>query len=446
MPSRRQQVQELFAKDATLLRDMAEGRITARVAPYMHEEPLAKSLEVASRTAITPLGSLQALIRPVFTKQGVKPPTFGPHPDYVHLLSTANTEHGAITTLFLDVANSTRLGLVYPLDVVYRLKNAVLCTAIEIVNAFDGHVHRLMGDAALAFFGDKSRRPEDGAIDALNCAATLRYYIEAVVVPALEGAGGPEDGLGIRIGLDHGPHDKVLWSAYGYPGNEEVTATSFHVDVASKLQHAAGRNRIMIGQSLRELLDFPEDLLRVKTETVGGEEQAVLFVRPNYTLGDGSKLNYRQHLLRWEPYLATTGVAGFDPERFEPNAANPAECDVAVTVHPHEHGPAEAMYGPASRMVSRGKWLHFELSAIPQLQGAEVTFVIENHGAEAEAAANLGNATSPHRRTLQPGTTTASCWAKATYRGFHYMTITVTGARGASSGPRFRRRIGVYVE
>lgn len=37
-----------------------------------------------------------------------------------------------------------------------------------------------------------------------------------------------------------------LW----YPGINEVTATSFYVDIASKLQHKAPKNSIMLGESL----------------------------------------------------------------------------------------------------------------------------------------------------------------------------------------------------
>lgn len=37
---------------------------------------------------------------------------------------------------------------------------------------------------------------------------------------------------------------------YGIPGINEVTATSFFVDIASKLQHKAPKNSIMLGESL----------------------------------------------------------------------------------------------------------------------------------------------------------------------------------------------------
>jgi adenylate cyclase len=63
----------------------------------------------------------------------------------------------------------------------------------------------------------------------------LAFAIRNVVLPTLG-----RDNLGVRIGLDYGRDRDVLWSSYGYPGVDEVTATSFFVDVAAKLQQAAG--------------------------------------------------------------------------------------------------------------------------------------------------------------------------------------------------------------
>ena len=147
----------------------------------------------------------------------------------------------------------------------------------------DSHVHRIMGDAVLAYFGGPGQKAEQGAIDALNCASVLRYFVENSVVPRLNEEGFDE-AFGIRIGIDYGPKEKVLWSSYGYPGMNEVTATSFHVDVASKLQHAAGKNQIMLGQSIIEFLDLPEELLRMKTHDRDGSAVDDPYISPNLSL------------------------------------------------------------------------------------------------------------------------------------------------------------------
>ncbi|WP_411544538.1 hypothetical protein ACLAJG_10620 [Klebsiella pneumoniae] len=62
------------------------------------------------------------------------------------------------------------------------------------------------------------------------------------VIPKLNDLGVDEN-LGIRIGIDYGANDQVVWGMYGYQEKlEEVTATSFFVHVAAKLQQKAPKN------------------------------------------------------------------------------------------------------------------------------------------------------------------------------------------------------------
>src|SRR5690606_26133863 len=118
------------------------------------------------------------------------------------------------------------------------------------------------GDAVLAFFrGNGNAR--NSAIDAINCGAVLVQFIREEVVPQLQARGLAED-VGIRVGIDYGSKEQVLWAMYGYSGVSEVTATSFHVDVAAKLQQNAPRNRVMLGQSIVELLDLHDEVIEVR--------------------------------------------------------------------------------------------------------------------------------------------------------------------------------------
>lgn len=429
--------------DRNLLKALRASKSATAAVPYAllaeGSTRAPDSTVTKAHAGIVPFGSLQQEIRPAFVKPGIKLASFGDHPDYRHLRGTRAHEFGAVTTMFVDVANSTRLGLIHPLTNVYLLKNAVLCAAIEIVTAFDGHVHRLMGDAVLAFFGQRDSAPEQGAIDAINCATTLRYYMDAVVLPALEETG-VEEKLGVRIGLEHGPAEKVLWSAYGYPGNEEVTATSFHVDVASKLQRAAGRNQIMLGQEIVRLLDFPSELRTTKQEKVDGKEVPVRFVRPNHTLADGSPVNHEMSLLSWEAYRDTTPIGAYIAKQNGPGAS----ITVTVTVHSAKDGSAEREYAGSAYPIPKGKWLRFVVrNTGPWLKDMEVCFEVENHGREAQQASeNLDNHTTVAQFTAQHAT--AVQWEHVAYRGLHYMTVRVRNKQSRSV--HYTERIGVYVE
>jgi class 3 adenylate cyclase len=376
---------------------------------------------------------IQDELRPLFGKGPAVAPSIGNHPDFEHLKRTRSIEFAAVTTLFLDMEGSTRLGLVYGPEQVFWIKNAVIQSTIDIIKSFDGHVHRIMGDAVMAFFGSKSLPVEQGAIDALNCAVTLRAMIGTLVDGRLQEMG--DEQIGIRIGIDYGARDHVLWGCYGYPGMEEVSATSFYVDVASKLQHAAGRNEIMVGQSLRDLIDIPEVLLQTKTFIKNGEEQNELYVTPNYRAGDGKPVNYRQYLLNWEDYLACTELG--------PAAKKIDAVRVAVGVADERSDTSIAgSYLPCGSMLEKRKQLRFsvELPFQPRLPFA-LDFRVENHGAEAGNAPERGNHSTREEKTKN-GDLACHHWESTLYRGLHYLDVLVS-----TQGKQIvKRRLGVWVQ
>jgi class 3 adenylate cyclase len=416
-------------------------RLGAAFSGYRSRE--AKGVEKAlARTAvldsaIVPMHSLQEILRPLFGKGRPREPDIGDHPDFLHLKGTKSKEYAPISTLFMDIESSTRLGLLYAPEDVYDIKNAFICTAIEIVRAFDGHVHRIMGDAVMAYFGRVGSAPEQGVVDALNCSAALQYFTEYVVVPRLEQEGFTEGEFGIRVGVDFGAKDKVLWAAYGYPGIEEVTATSFHVDSAAKLQHAAGRNQVMLGQSLVEFMDYPKELVSTKTSTRGAERVEEPYLTPNHTDASGKPKNYRQHVLNWKKHLELTQLG---QEHTSVRSRNPVR--VAVS---RSSGGVQTSYAPGSLVLAKGDGLTFSVS-LPAMRSIDsVTFSVENHGAEAEkAGAEAGQtAFQNHSKSYSVGSTPTTIvhTESALYRGLHYMLVDVS-ADGRSV---YSTTLGVFV-
>ncbi|WP_171183145.1 nucleotide-binding domain-containing protein [Alienimonas chondri] len=360
--------------------------------------------------------------------------SIGPHPDFLHLAETAGEEYCPIVSLFMDIAGSTRLGLLYDLRQVRAIKSAFLQSAIAIVQSFDGHVHRLMGDAVLAFFGGKSGRTENAVIDALNAAAVLRWFAENVVPEKLKEAG-VRKSIGVRVGLDYGPEEKVLWSSYGVGPTHEVTATSFHVDVAAKLQQAAGRNNVMLGQALREHIDFPEELLRSKTIRRGTEDVPAPYVTPNHEGADGRPVNYCQWLLDADEYLRCTPFA----------LAFPGDSPIVVKASVHDAKDAPELYSlaPGGRAVPKDKWIKFRARLPYTPHGKpEVVFRVENHGREAQErdGDNRGNhETAVPVRGNPPHE--VEHWEPTVYRGLHYLDVMVRrDGRVVRAG-----RAGVYI-
>ncbi|NGP89698.1 adenylate/guanylate cyclase domain-containing protein [Fodinibius halophilus] len=389
---------------------------------------------------------LQRLFRPLYGKEGVGEPSIGDHPDFEHLRDSKEIEHNSITTLFMDIVSSTRLGLLYSPQEVYQIKNAFIRASIELIKAFDGHVHRIMGDAVMAYFGGKNTSDYNDIINALNCSAVIRYFVEKVVAPNLE-TKGFEDSFGIRIGLDYGKESDVIWSAYGFPGIDEVTATSFYVDVASKLQHSAGSNQIMIGKSLKKEIDFPEDLLDVKQVTRNGKKKPEPYLKPNLTNSNGDPINYNQYLLSWKKYLAYSPIGHYDHSFFnETDNSIELNADISKT----ENGIITNDYKFTSRVLSSDSWIRFNVNLSKGfVTPYTVKFKVENHGLEAYKAGKLkdsdGSDYQNHEKvyTVENNSKTEiNHWEGLEYRGLHYMFVEITTALGV----KHKAQCGVYID
>lgn len=398
--------------------------------------------------AIMPVRQANPIIRQIYGKPGTVTPRIGDHPDFVYLKDTDQYEMFPITTLFMDIESSTRLTLLYNLREVQRLKNALICTTIDIIQAFDGHVHRIMGDAVMAYFGGKKVSARQGAVDGLNAAATIQLFATKHVLPFLREKGFDHD-FGIRLGLDYGDEEKVLWSSYGYPGSSEVTATGFNVDVASKLQHSAGRNQVMIGDSLRGLLDFPEDLLTIKTVQCGNETNREPYLLPNITDDDGNPVSYRQYLVQGLRYLACSPFAYTEARQMLPVTGLTPPFSVEATVHDRRDDPTSGRpYVPTGSVLPKGQQIRFKVRLLQPVRAPwSVRFKVENHGSEAKAAGQRsGRADCDNHQTdygpFQSLQEVVTHWESTAYQGLHYMILEVT----AANGNVYRNAYGVFIE
>jgi class 3 adenylate cyclase len=387
---------------------------------------------------------MQTLIRPMFGKVGYCEPDIGDHPDFAHLKGTDGKEYCPIVTMFMDIEGSTRLGLLYAVEDVFRIKNAIIRAAIEVIGAFGGHVHRIMGDAVMAYFGGKNTNPEVAAVDGLNCAALLRALGERVVLPKLAEQGFRHS-FGIRIGLDYGPKDKVLWASYGYPNSDEVTATSFYVDVAAKLQGAAGRHQVMIGESLRAFLDLHDEILSVKTVTQQGAEIQLPYIVPNHTSSEGIPANYRQHVFLGDRYLELGPLGQHDRKLI--GVGDQTQQAAVIPVYVEQYAERKGQVGrvcpPCSSPVPKDKWLRFttRFPYVPRLPYT-INCLVENHGDEAlrVGGENRGNHETSYSIKTRAEHDGFEHWETTSYRGLHYLTIDVRG-----HGARFTRTVGIFV-
>ncbi|MGJ0630193.1 adenylate/guanylate cyclase domain-containing protein [Xenorhabdus bovienii] len=243
--------------------------------------------------------NIKNTFRAIFGKEQDVIEDIGCHPNFKQLENSDVLENGYSVTMFMDIAGSTKLSQLYSPEIVFNIKNTIIKYAIEIIQSFDGHVHRIMGDAVMAFFRsaekEKLNKQNDSAIDSLNCAIYIIEIMESVVTPILRDIGA-EDSIGIRIGIDYGKHNDVVWGNYGAHNAFEVTATSYYVDVAAKLQQVAKTNKIMIGDNFKILIGFGNEYLSYLEKTENGQVNKIKYVRPNYKIR-GQLINYQQYEL-----------------------------------------------------------------------------------------------------------------------------------------------------
>ncbi|PWW17734.1 adenylate/guanylate cyclase domain-containing protein [Pantoea sp. AG702] len=381
------------------------------------------SQSVIIRDGLTPLSDYEAVrgLREAFGKpEREEVPTIGTHPEFRGLELDNTTKFGYVVTMFIDIIGSTKLGLSYSPSDVFLFKNNIITGVIETINAFDGHVHRIMGDAVMAFFRSKENEDrntlENSAIDAINCAAYFIEVMNEIVAPQIKEVA--DENIGIRIGIDIGESDYVLWGNYGIPGINEVTATSFFVDIASKLQHKAPKNSIMLGESLVKKLGLTiNDYLEYKIKNSEPDRYVI-----DYTSKNKERLRYGQYLLNQTKYFSLL-----------PHGVKPCRIKVDITYSNDEYGFSNKQnYISCGSVIPKNKWIKFHAffheGYGENYESLKFKFRVVNNGAEASKKHNNDNHETEiikQAHEKENGIFHAYHREETSYKGLQHMYISV---------------------
>jgi class 3 adenylate cyclase len=137
---------------------------------------------------------------------------------------TISAHRKVVTVLFCDVVGSTALGESVDPEALQGLLARYFERMKGIVEAHGGTVEKFIGDAVMAVFGVPVTH-EDDALRACRAALEMRQAL-------------PELGVAGRIGVETG---EVM------SGTEERLATGDAVNVAARLEQAAGPGEVVIG-------------------------------------------------------------------------------------------------------------------------------------------------------------------------------------------------------
>lgn len=404
---------------------------------------ISKSLQVGPQNEYV----IQGNIRKYFNKDGINTGAIASHPDFLELSLTGETINQYICTVFIDIKGSTRLSLLYDLEFIYNFKNAVLQTCIEIVRSFDGYVHRLMGDALMAFFGSRSIDKEQAVIDAINCSLMCKLMLENAIKPWLEKQKNfDSSNFGFRIGCNFGDDEEVLWGNYGYGNLGEISPTGLPVDLAAKLQSLASKNEIMLGQGIINFINWPEEFSSIKTIVRNGVEVPIEFVTPNYKKHDGTDLNYSMRVLDYKRCLAHLPI-DLNVKSLIPGSKT---VENPLITYSCDAGPYDGdleKYVSASKFLEKNMSLRFTVEANSRSRlkfPLKVTFKKKNHGPDVPPD-DLKE--FPTERTIYNSSDEIYCSCSidegTSYRGIHTMECEV---RDNDNLLIYRNKIAVLIK
>lgn len=338
--------------------------------------------------------------------------TIGNHPDFQFLRENQTIKQHCVS-MFVDIKGSTQLQLKYTLEEVRLIKDTLLTLCINIVTHFGGHVHRLQGDAVFVQFVRKDRNPNNSVINALNAASVLCQAVSEDLSSAFENYG--LDPIKIRVGIDYGSDDKVMWSHYGIANCNELTTTSIHTDLAAKLQHKASNNSIRIGKNLIDAIEMKEEYISTPTFIKNGirEDDRYFF--------QTAEMNYRQFDFNWKKYLNSFSF-------YRQNGSGKLEIvknkfTLKAIVYDEEEKENVTEYFENNYAIPKGKEIKYQLmfNGLPYTRRPQerIEWEAYNYGMEATQANELVH--SFNNKYLNQ----SFCIALAAYHGNHYLKCTI---------------------
>ena len=154
------------------------------------------------------------------------------------------TVRKTVTVVFSDVAGSTAMGERRDPELVRRVMTRYFAAMRAVVERHGGTVEKFIGDAIMAVFGIPTLH-EDDALRAVRAAAEMRSEL-ATLNDELQTE------WGITIGARTGVNTGEVVASEAMPGEPLVTGDA--VNVAARLEQAAGPGEILIGAATYRLV------------------------------------------------------------------------------------------------------------------------------------------------------------------------------------------------
>jgi class 3 adenylate cyclase len=194
-------------------------------------------------------------------------------------------ERRVVSVLFADLVGFTSLSEQLDAEDVVTVQGAYFATVRETVERYGGRLEKFIGDAAMAVFGVPRARDDDGE-RAVRAGLALAAAVEQLGARIGLDAGA----LAVRIGVNSG---EVVHTPDAGP--EEAMVTGDPVNVAARLQAAAGRGEVLVGETTALAVDAAIELgerqaleLKGKAEPVRARRAVAVRAEPSRDLAMGA--------------------------------------------------------------------------------------------------------------------------------------------------------------
>jgi adenylate cyclase len=151
--------------------------------------------------------------------------------------------------LYVDLVGSTDITLSLPEEKVAIIIRSFAQEMSNVIRQYDGYVLKFVGDAVIGYFVAEAL-PLLAADNAVNCAKAMLAVVEKGMNPILNQYDYPE--LKVKIGLDFGQNIIVRYGSNKENSHVDILGPS--MNIASKIQHSAYPNQILIGEDVYQRL------------------------------------------------------------------------------------------------------------------------------------------------------------------------------------------------
>jgi class 3 adenylate cyclase/tetratricopeptide (TPR) repeat protein len=174
-----------------------------------------------------------------------------------------------VTIVFADVTGSTALGERLDPEALRRVMGRYFEEMSAVIERHGGTVEKFIGDAVMAVFGIPQLH-EDDALRAVRAADGMRQALESLNLDLERDHG---VGLATRIGVNTG---EVV---AGDPSSGQRLVTGDAVNVAARLEQAAGPGEVLLGEATSGLLRDAIEVEPVEPLDLKGKTERVIAFR-----------------------------------------------------------------------------------------------------------------------------------------------------------------------